>query len=153
GLVRNGATLVEAKELARHADVRQTMKYTHIGLEDRAQALAGLPVPFASAVPDGLRIGCAPGGVSGQGMSPEVSGEFPNVRPSNEQAPAGPGLASSVVAKCHQLTVCGEVEAAGIAPASRDPQVPSPHDTCVERGCQWLRQGCADLALSELIAQ
>jgi integrase len=113
-LVRNGATLVEAKELARHADVRQTMKYTHIGLEDQAQALAGLPAPFASAAPDGLRIGCAPGGVSGQGMSPCVSGEVPGERPSNEQAPAGPGLASSVVANCDQITACGEMEAAGI---------------------------------------
>ena len=45
GLLRNGATLVEARELARHADVRMTMKYTHIGLEDQADALAGLPLP------------------------------------------------------------------------------------------------------------
>jgi len=27
--LRNGATLVEARELARHTDVRQTTKYTH----------------------------------------------------------------------------------------------------------------------------
>ena len=40
GLVRNFATLVEAKELARHDDVRQTMKYTHIGPEGQAEALA-----------------------------------------------------------------------------------------------------------------
>jgi site-specific recombinase XerD len=129
GLVKSGATLVEAKELARHADVRQTMKYTHIGLEDQAQALAGLPAPFASAASDGLRIGCAPGGVLGQGMSPGVSGDVSSDGPSNEQAPAGPGLASLVVANCHQLTVCGEMEAAGIAPASRDASVRA--STCV----------------------
>jgi site-specific recombinase XerD len=41
GLLRNGATLVQARELARHADVRMTMKYTHIGLDDQATALAG----------------------------------------------------------------------------------------------------------------
>jgi integrase len=45
GLLRNGATLVEAKELARHTDVRMTMKYTHIGLQDQAKALANLPAP------------------------------------------------------------------------------------------------------------
>jgi uncharacterized protein YfaQ (DUF2300 family) len=44
-LLRNGATLVQARELARHADVRMTMKYTHIGLQDQADALAGLPLP------------------------------------------------------------------------------------------------------------
>ena len=44
-LLRNGATLVEARELARHTDVRQTMKYAHIGLHDQAKALAGLPLP------------------------------------------------------------------------------------------------------------
>jgi hypothetical protein len=33
---------MEAKELTRHADIRQTAKYTHIGREDRAEALANL---------------------------------------------------------------------------------------------------------------
>ena len=31
-LLRNGATLAEAKELARHSDVKMTMRYTHIGM-------------------------------------------------------------------------------------------------------------------------
>lgn len=43
-LLRNGATLAEARELARHTDVRQTMKYTHIGLQDRAKAFSELPI-------------------------------------------------------------------------------------------------------------
>jgi integrase len=47
GQLRNGATLVQARELARHADVRMTMKYTHIALNDQATALAGLPSPVA----------------------------------------------------------------------------------------------------------
>ena len=123
GLVRHGATLVEAKELARHADVRQTMKYTHIGLEDQALALAGLPSPFASAARDGLHYGCTSGGVSGQELAASVTSAEIHPRPTNEQTPAGPGLASSVVANCHQITGCVEVEAAGIAPASRDPSV------------------------------
>jgi site-specific recombinase XerD len=129
GLVRHGATLVEAKELARHADVRQTMKYTHIGLEDQAQALAGLPAPFASADPDGLHYGCNSGGALGQELSPDDSRDNRSDSPENEQAPAGPGLASSVVTNRHQLTVCGSMEAAGIAPASRDPSVTA--STCV----------------------
>lgn len=41
-LLRSGASLPEARELARHADVRTTMKYTHIGMDDRARALANL---------------------------------------------------------------------------------------------------------------
>jgi integrase len=42
-LLRNGASLPEAKELARHSDVRQTMKYTHIGIDDQAKAIRRLP--------------------------------------------------------------------------------------------------------------
>ena len=42
-LLRNGATLPEARELARHSDIRMTMKYTHIGIDDQARALSQLP--------------------------------------------------------------------------------------------------------------
>jgi integrase len=118
GLVRHGATLVEAKELARHADVRQTMKYTHIGLEDQAQALAGLPAPFASAVRDGLQYGCISGGALSQELSPGGTARATSSQPGNEQTPVVPGFASSLVTTCHQLTACGKMEAAGIAPAS-----------------------------------
>ncbi|MGD9646361.1 MAG: tyrosine-type recombinase/integrase [Pirellulales bacterium] len=41
-LLRSGASLPEARELARHADIRTTMKYTHIGMADRANALRNL---------------------------------------------------------------------------------------------------------------
>ena len=44
-LLRSGATLPEAKELARHADVKMTMRYAHIGMKDQAKALALLPAP------------------------------------------------------------------------------------------------------------
>ncbi len=46
-LLRNGASLVEAKELARHSDVNMTMRYAHIGLRDQARALASLSAPAA----------------------------------------------------------------------------------------------------------
>ena len=42
-LLRNGASLPEARELARHCDIRMTMKYTHIGIEDQARAVSQLP--------------------------------------------------------------------------------------------------------------
>ena len=44
-LIRSGASLSEAKELARHSDIQMTTRYTHIGLADQAKALAALPVP------------------------------------------------------------------------------------------------------------
>jgi hypothetical protein len=44
------------------------------------------------------------------------------------------------------------MEAAGIATADAVPQVVSPHATCVEHACQWLRYGCADAARQELVA-
>ncbi len=42
-LLRNGASLPEARELARHSDIRMTMKYTHISIEDQARAIRALP--------------------------------------------------------------------------------------------------------------
>jgi site-specific recombinase XerD len=49
GLLRSGATLTQARELARHGDIRMTMRYTHIGIDDQAAALSGLSVPASSA--------------------------------------------------------------------------------------------------------
>jgi hypothetical protein len=42
-LLRNGASVVEAQRLARHASVTTTMKYTHIGIEDQHWAVEKLP--------------------------------------------------------------------------------------------------------------
>ena len=57
-LLRSGASLPEARELARHSDIKMTMRYTHIGIDDQAKALAALPNPCqhivsSSAVPGG----------------------------------------------------------------------------------------------------
>ena len=59
-LLRNGASVPEAKELARHSDVRMTMKYTHIGLADQAKAIAKLP-----AGESWLHYGCISGHAHG----------------------------------------------------------------------------------------
>jgi hypothetical protein len=54
---------VEAKELARHTDIRMTMKYTHVGIEDQAKAVAALP---------SLHIRCISGVSEGLPVSPVV---------------------------------------------------------------------------------
>ena len=82
-------------------------------------SLAGLPSPFASADVDCLHYVCNSGGVLSQKVSPDVSDDGVGRKPKSEQAPAGTELASSLVTNRHQLAVCGKVEVAGIAPASR----------------------------------
>ncbi len=42
-LLRNGASLPETQKLARHSDIKMTMRYVHIGLNDQAKAVANLP--------------------------------------------------------------------------------------------------------------
>ncbi len=42
-LLRNGATLAETMKLARHSDVRMTIRYAHIGVDDQSKALQNLP--------------------------------------------------------------------------------------------------------------
>ena len=44
-LLRNGASLAKARELARHSDIHMTMRYPHIGLGDQARAVAAIPAP------------------------------------------------------------------------------------------------------------
>ncbi len=44
-LASGKALLFEARELARHSDIRMTMRYTHIGLDDQARAVAAIPGP------------------------------------------------------------------------------------------------------------
>ncbi len=39
------ALLLETRELARHSDIRMPMRYTHIGLDDQARAVAAIPAP------------------------------------------------------------------------------------------------------------
>jgi len=80
-LLRNGASLPEAKELARHSDIKTTMKYTHIGINDQARAIAALPVlqqavpvaadtPRAATGPEAaLQMRCISGGFEGHSVS------------------------------------------------------------------------------------
>ncbi len=69
GLLLSGVKLVEAKELARHSDVRMTMKYTHVGLEDQAKAVNLLPalkLPAEEATGECLHYVSTESGAAGQ---------------------------------------------------------------------------------------
>jgi integrase/recombinase XerC len=128
-LLRSGVSLVEAKELARHSDVRMTMKYTHIGLDDQAKAIAKLPAIPAAIAPapekdpreKGLHIVCDKSGAARQAGTPAVSHRLGKGRPQKRQNPRrskgldAVGQPMSEVNPNYQ-----EVEAAGIEPASRD---------------------------------
>ena len=78
-LLRSGASLPEAKELARHSDVKMTMRYTHIGINDQARAVGNLPAPKASPkveTPDNpgqdaaLQMRCISGGAGRHPVTP-----------------------------------------------------------------------------------
>lgn len=68
-LLRSGASLPEAKELARHADVKMTMRYTHIGIEDQAKALGRL---------SWQRIGSDPGRVDSHSVTSPDTDDGPS---------------------------------------------------------------------------
>jgi hypothetical protein len=44
-----------------------------------------------------------------------------------------------------------QLAAAGIAPASKIPQLITAHGICVEQGCQFLHYVCTDVGLAELV--
>jgi site-specific recombinase XerD len=80
GLLENGVSLTEARELARHGDIRMTMRYTHVGMESRAKALESLPW---------LHIGCTRRDSEGQ---TEASGDNEEVSEVAEKEDASPEL-------------------------------------------------------------
>ena len=79
-LLKNGASLVEAKELARHSDVKMTMKYTHIGIDDQHRAVQHLPFQCSDSVSGGAS--CQNGAV---GDSEETADDCSR----NDATPAG----------------------------------------------------------------
>ncbi|QDU45188.1 Tyrosine recombinase XerC [Symmachiella dynata] len=130
-LLRNGATLPEAKALARHSDVKMTMRYTHIGIADQAKAVANLPAPQQPVKPSvpkeqpdepALHGRCISGGV---GCHSEARDGKTKTGPKSETPCGDRGLG---VDRRH-LSKGGKVEAAGIEPASCDTSVKA--STCV----------------------
>lgn len=73
-LLRSGASLPEAMDLARHTDVKMTMRYAHIGIEVQAAAVANLPMPVADPAKvapanPALHGRCTLGGTRGHSVS------------------------------------------------------------------------------------
>jgi integrase len=91
-LLRNGVSLPEAKELARHSDIKTTMRYTHIGIHDQAKAitalrlvqpqnLAGSDSPSAAQEPEAaLQMRCISGGSEGHPVSLNGNGHVDQKR-------------------------------------------------------------------------
>ncbi len=134
-LLRSGVSLAEAKELARHSDVRMTMKYTHIGLEDQARALNQLPTvqkPANHGPETCLHNVCTESGADGQPGTPNV-GEWQQDR--SEKKRENPRRSKGLGIECREMAAddpdCQKVEAAGIEPASRN--ISTQASTCVSR--------------------
>jgi len=145
-LLRNGASLPEAQRLARHSDIKMTMRYTHIGIEDQAKALAALPAPddmakdqqpaggkSAADPPEpassskeadssALQMRCISRGVSRLSESSAVTDE---VDPKRQNPCRSKGFDNVR----RQASFPDKVEAAGIEPASRD--ISTRASTCV----------------------
>lgn len=124
GLLKNGVSLVEARELARHSDVRMTMKYTHIGLADQAKAVNQLPSPpTAKSEPaeECLHIVCTQGGADGQSATSVGTVRRAKEGRQKRQNPRrSKGLGTESRDLAQDCPDCQKVEAAGIEPACRD---------------------------------
>jgi integrase len=118
-LLRSGASLPEAKELARHSDVKMTMRYTHIGIDDQAKAVANLPSPKtdpkapSKRKPKGaaLQMRCILGGAEGQSASPADNAQ---VAPKSEN----PCQCKGLVADRRQLATADKAEGMGFEPTT-----------------------------------
>lgn len=127
-LLRSGVSLVEAKELARHSDVRMTMKYTHIGLEDQAKAVNRLPSLPAPAEPAAqntdaekcLHYVCTSGGAAGQnGAAGVTDGHVSDKAQKCENPRCSKGLVAASQPVSQVDPNYQKVEAAGIEPVQR----------------------------------
>ncbi|QDS97084.1 Tyrosine recombinase XerC [Adhaeretor mobilis] len=132
-LLRSGVSLPEARELARHSDVNMTMRYTHIGLQDQAEAIAHLPSAVSAdqklvsepaiepnpPLPEGtpkeaaLQMRCRFCSATGHWGSTVVN-------EASDQKRLNPCESKGLGNESRQLSKTGKVEAAGIEPACRD---------------------------------
>jgi hypothetical protein len=80
-LLRNGASLPETMKLARHADVKMTMRYAHIGIDDQSKAVGKLP--------GWQRIGSGTGVSGSLEPSPDVANSAADDTLQKRQNPGG----------------------------------------------------------------
>jgi len=135
-LLRNGASLVEAKELARHSDIKTTMRYTHIGIKDQARAVGAIPMPRKPVAEssganttniDALHGRCKSGGAAGHSPTLPDTDDDPKKRKNPR------GNEGSVVV-CHRVALGDLVGATGFGRYARG----------VAPGCRGSpRWGCA----------
>lgn len=98
-LLRNGASLPEVQRLARHSDIKMTMRYAHIGIEDQARALGQLPT-------SALQMRCISGVVEGHSLT-SLGTETTAKERRNPRSRKGFGN------ECHELSKTDLVEAGG----------------------------------------
>jgi len=117
-LVRSGASLPEVKELARHSDIKMTMKYTHIGLDDQARAISNLPMP--KACPDerrdpALQMRCIPGVSGSQGTTSDGTKR-------SEEKSLNPFSRKELGITCPRMSTNGKEAPVGVEPTMADLQ-------------------------------
>ena len=87
-----------------------TTKYTHFGLQDQAEALAGPPNPNAYTTADELGIGWVSSGALGQELAAAVGEADPDAGLRNEQTPDCSG---GCVVFCRKLSAAGNLHRSG----------------------------------------
>jgi hypothetical protein len=134
-LLRNGTSLVVVRELARHADVKMTMRYTHIGLEDQAKGIQNLPTDpkwletrrptdsVSQHISSSSQHICSKSGVSeGQSESPEDTASHSNDKNSADASPCEESpCGTHRQKKAPPVTDGAQVEAAGFQRPIRKP--------------------------------
>ena len=110
-LILSGVSIPAAKELARHSEVNMTMRYTHIGIDDQAEALALLPWLVPPIEEAALHGRCIFGGAGGHSeSSPEKEAST-----RDDESPIktkGNGV------RCPLLSQTVKAEGTGIEPAT-----------------------------------
>jgi len=120
GLERSGASIMEAKELARHADIRQTFEYTHIEMQDRADALGNLPVPKTYQPVEMSEMCRESGVVLSRELSAGGTEGVENTGSENEETPSEERVPSSADATCQEQAV--DVSSGGGGNCTRVPR-------------------------------
>ena len=97
GLVASGASITQIKELARHGDIRMTMRYTHVGMDEQVNALNGLEFPKD----DALHMRCTSGVSEKPKVTQNDTKPNPEVAENEQGAYKNPRVNGGIVSDCH----------------------------------------------------
>ncbi len=99
-------------ELARHSDVKMTIRYTHIGIDDQADALKKLPSPHT--IDSALHGRCILGGAASPNVAQTATIKNDVAkkkrRKSNQELDFG--------VSCHSVALATKAEGTGLEPAT-----------------------------------